>query len=785
VSRKNGPGDLYQTIFDEVSDAIFVYDPTDGTVVDVNTAATNLTGYSREAIVGNPVSRFSAGNPDEIEQAASELVQEADTTDQRFEWKIDTADGAVRTTEVSLHRTALGGTDRAVAIMRDISERIDREQELQEIAGEYRSLIENVDDAIFFVDVERTGSEFEFTYIRLNSAHESATGLQTAEVFGQSPTDVLGDELGTEVEANYRRCVERGEPIQYEETLSLPNGELIWETQLAPVTVDGGISRIIGIARDITERVEREKTLRSMYEIGSETDLTFDEKVTRLLEVGREYLDLPYGFFTSIEDNTQTIVQSRGSHELLQPDESVPLEKSYCRKTIESDGLVGLENAEQVLGTADPAYNLFDLGCYIGTKVRIGTELYGTFCFAGPDSLERAFSADEQEIVKLLGQWAGYELEQSQFEARLRELHGVAQELLVAEDTEDVASIAVEAGRKIFGLRQGAFWEYDVSADVLRPLAETAQALETVGETPTFERADALVWESFDAGEIRTFPDLSDVADTYNEDTPLRSEVHVPLGDQGVMIFSSTESHAFDDIEVGTIRLLGVLVREGLIAAEREEQLVARSGALQRQNERLEEFASLVAHDLRNPLTGAISSLEVARETNDPEWFERTEQSLWRMNELVDELLAIARGNRQGVVTTDVSLPEIVEEAWSHIDAPDATLTITDDTGAIRADETRLLQLFGNLFRNSFEHAGEDVSIEVGPLTDGNGFYIADDGPGLPEDVQEAVREYDEVGTMTSGGIGLVSVVDVADAHGWDVSVSNTDDGVRFEIRTD
>jgi len=250
------------------------------------------------------------------------------------------------------------------------------------------------------------------------------------------------------------------------------------------------------------------------------------------------------------------------------------------------------------------------------------------------------------------------------------------------------------------------------------------------------------------------------------------------------MVFSSTEKRAFDGIDRNTMRLLGALVREGLIAADREEQLVARSAALQRQNERLEEFASLVAHDLRNPLTGAISSLEVAQETNDAEWFERTEQSLWRMNELVDELLAIARGNRQDVVKVDVSLSALVAEAWSHVDASDASLTVADGTRAIRADETRLLQLFGNLFRNSVEHAGEDVNIEVGLLPDGNGFYVADDGPGLPEDVEGAFREYDEVGTMTTGGIGLVSVIDVVDAHGWDVSVSNTGDGVRFEIET-
>lgn len=773
----------------------------------------------------------------------------------------------------------------------------------------YKVIFQEMEDAVFFIDVEQTDEDYTFRFQRNNASHQQLTGLSEDELRGQTPRELLGDEQGATVAANYRRCVEQRETIQYEETLELPAGTSHWQTKLTPITDGERVTQVVGVARnvtgqkerqeklqrldrqfetvlntmsaavflkdtdgkyllmnracqelldvadqdivgltdedifssevaekatrddrrviengemieleeevptasgntvrltrkspvydddgevtgicgvstEITEQKQREKTLRGMYKIGSNTDLAFDEKVTELIELGHEYLDLPYGFFTSIDGQIQEIVHARGSHKLLQPGESAPLEKSYCRKTIESDSLVGMENAEQVLGPDDDAYDLFNLGCYIGTKVHVDSELYGTFCFAGPEALDRSFTADEQEIVKLLGQWVGYELEQSRVETRLQQLHEVAEEMLVAEDTAEVASIAVEAGRDIFDLSLGACWEYDAVADVLRPLAETAQARETIGATPTFERDDALVWGSFDTGEIQTFADLSSIADTYNEETPLRSEVHVPLGDRGMMIFASTEDHAFGGIEINTIRLLGSLVREGLIAAERQEQLVDRSNALQRQNESLEEFASLVAHDLRNPLTGAISSLEVAQETHDPEWFERTEQSLWRMNELVDELLAIARGNRQDVVKTDVSLSALLEEAWSHVDAPDASLTITDRTGAIRADETRLLQLFGNLFRNSVEHAGEDVNIEVGPLPDSNGFYIADDGPGLPEDVLEAFQEYNEVGTMTAGGIGLVSVVDVVDAHGWDVSVSNTGDGVRFEIRT-
>lgn len=777
-------GEFYRDVFDEVSEAIFVYDPTDGVVVDANTAATELTGHARQSLIGNSVAQFSTGTPIEVGQTADETVEQAAERDQQFEWTVTRADGDIRKTEVSLHRTTLDGADRVLAIMEDVTERKRREDELQDLTEEYQSLLTNIDDAIFLIDVEETDTDVEFRFRHLNDAHESQTGLKTEKIRGKSPREVLGDTIWGEVEANYRRCVDKREPVRYEETLPLPKGELILETRLAPVVVDSEVVRIVGIARDITERNKREEMLRHMYEIGAETSLSFDEKVTRLLEIGHEYLDLPYGFFTAIDENTQEIVHAIGEHELLQPGKTAPLDESYCRKTVESDDLVGMEDAREALGAADSAYRRFELSCYIGTKVRVGPELYGTFCFGAADARSQSFTDEERDIVKLLGQWAGYELERAQFEDRLRELHRVSQELLVAETAEEVAQITVEAGPDVFDVPMGAYWEYDAGSDVLRPLAETTQAQQTIGETPTFERGRALGWESFERDEIRTYADVTDHAGTYNRETDLRSEVHVPLGEQGLIIYSSTEAHAFDDSDIESLRVLGAQVREAMNAAEREERLANRTEALQRQNERLEEFASLVAHDLRNPLAGAVGSLEMARETTDSEWFDRTERSLDRMDALVDELLDIARGNREDVNVHDLSLTSIVDEAWSYMDAPTATLCAGDELGRIHADETRLLQLFGNLFRNSVEHVGEDVTVEVGLLPGGEGFYVADDGPGFSDDSRKALSEYDGVDSLTESGLGLLSVTDIVEAHGWDLSVPDTDGGARFEVRT-
>jgi signal transduction histidine kinase len=478
------------------------------------------------------------------------------------------------------------------------------------------------------------------------------------------------------------------------------------------------------------------------------------------------------------------MVHTVGDHTLIQPGESAPLEQSYCRRTIESDDLVGLQDARTELGDDDPAYELFELGCYIGTKVLVGEELYGTFCFAAPHERDREFASGEREVVKLLGQWTGYELDRQRFEERLRGLHRVSQRLLGAETAEAVAATTIEAVADIFDLPVTACWAYDAGDDVLRPIAETDEAVRVVGEAPTFERGDALVWESFDSGEIMRYGDVTDRPGAYNPETELRSEVHVPCGDHGIITSAATEPRAFDEVDVESLRLLGALVTDAMTAVKREEQLVERGQALQRQNERLEEFADVVAHDLRNPLTGAVGFLEIARETNETRFFDRVEQSLERMDDLIDELLEVARGDRNAVNARTLQLRSTVEEAWSYVDTPEATLAVDGPLGELRADETRLLQLLGNLFRNSVEHGGDDVAVTVGRLADDDGFYVADDGPGLSAESRTALQEFGDADAVSGGGIGLASVVDVVEAHGWDLAVPDTDSGARFEIRT-
>ena len=253
---------------------------------------------------------------------------------------------------------------------------------------------------------------------------------------------------------------------------------------------------------------------------------------------------------------------------------------------------------------------------------------------------------------------------------------------------------------------------------------------------------------------------------------------------------------------------------------------------LERQNRRLERFASVVSHDLRNPLSIAKGRLELAREVRDDEDLAATATALERMETLIEDLLTLAREGRLVDGTEPVSLAAVAEESWSFVETDEATLTVEGDL-TFEAEGDRVKRLFENLFRNTVEHgstsppsqarkdtvehsstssrpgaddavehdstgppsrAREDavergssddgsVTVEVGPLSDGDGFYVADDGPGIPEEKRGEVFEFGYSTEKAGTGFGLAIVKEVAEAHGWTASATESEaGGARFEI---
>jgi PAS domain S-box-containing protein len=257
----------------------------------------------------------------------------------------------------------------------------------------------------------------------------------------------------------------------------------------------------------------------------------------------------------------------------------------------------------------------------------------------------------------------------------------------------------------------------------------------------------------------------------------------------------------------------GVLVASRNITEQKE-----RERELRHRNERLDRFASIVSHDLRNPLAQARGYVNHVREqfaehgaTTDGDaenetatdrrpaapsgsaasldidqldaYLERATDGHDRMAELIDDVLTLARqGDRIGA-REPVEIDAFVRRVWRRMEAERASLTVeTPPSTTCSADPDRLQELFENLFRNAVEHGGEEVSVRV--ETTATAIVVTDDGSGLPEGEHEDITERGVSTAETGTGLGLAIVQDIAGAHGWSVALSESDrGGARVDIR--
>jgi signal transduction histidine kinase len=330
---------------------------------------------------------------------------------------------------------------------------------------------------------------------------------------------------------------------------------------------------------------------------------------------------------------------------------------------------------------------------------------------------------------------------------------------------------------------------------VLFVASERFRAVRLAGdiEDPVVIIGEGGVIRDTNEAAVELFPSLAGaVGDRLAERVPALDD-RLAEGDEEVLELDrdgepryyhvSTNPFTVGNTRLGRMVLVNDITREERYRRQIEEQ-----------NERLGQLAGVISHDLRNPLNVASGRLEMVRKQHDDENLAAVADSLGRMRQLIENLLTMTQEGLDVGDQEPVSLAALAEDAWSTVDTAGAALAVEDDT-TLRADPDRLRQALENLFRNSVEHGptssptdgvaedgGSDVTVTVGPLDEAPGFFVADDGPGIPPDERERVLEFGESGEGGSG-LGLAIVDTIARAHGWDLTIDGAaDGGARFEF---
>jgi signal transduction histidine kinase len=276
------------------------------------------------------------------------------------------------------------------------------------------------------------------------------------------------------------------------------------------------------------------------------------------------------------------------------------------------------------------------------------------------------------------------------------------------------------------------------------------------------------------------------------------------LADRGLERWAAVpvafDEESFGVLNVATYRREGFSGRELAVLGQVGEILglaiatVERGAVVEQERERLEFVNRFIRHNLLNSLNVVEARTGILDAHVDDAGRSHLETIQGRTADMV-ELIETLRALMQAFVvdetreTEPVDLREVVEEevqgareAFAHAAF---SLSVPDERVTVRAD--RLLgEVFENLLANAVQHndrASPTVSVSVVADAETATVRVADDGPGIPEDVLPSVFEKGERGFDSPGtGFGLYLVREIVDAYDGSVSVQNDDDGATFTV---
>ncbi|GCF14418.1 hypothetical protein Harman_23530 [Haloarcula mannanilytica] len=628
---------------------------------------------------------------------------------------------------------------RALGIARDITEHKHIESELRQERNLVESIVETSPVGIVVVDAD---GELSF----VNEHAEEIYGRTREELnefsYDDSRWDIVNED-GEQFEAGnipFEQVVAREKPV-YDQVLGLrrPSGKRIWmSVNGAPRwTETGEMDGAIFAIEDITEQRELEAELEEIF--GRVTDAFYA-------------LDAEFRF---------THVNDRAA-ELLQASEDELLGERLWDQYPDAAEIDEVWDAfHMAMETQEPqSYDLYFDPLEFWVEATVYPSESGVSVYFR-DSTER--KERERKIERR--------------EQSLRRAYEIIadHDRSVAEQIEALLAV----GRELLGTDYATFShidaeQYEFEAVAVAPGIDLEPGDTTdLVELPICERVFRTEQRQVITDVVEEAPEL--ISPVWDIKCYLGTPVVVDDATYGTFCFYERESRpeGFTEWEITFVELLS-----DWIGSELSRELA--TNRLQRQNDRLDEFVSVVSHDLRNPLSVAEGRLRLAQSECDSAHLDEIEQAHRRMEVLIDDLLVLAREGESVTGNTPISLQQIAQDCWTNVQTANATVNIDVDR-MILGDESRLKQLFENLLRNAVTHGGDDVTVTIGELEDG--FYVEDDGPGVSEVASESIFEAGYSSATDGTGFGLSIVKQIVEAYDWEIRVTESPGGgARFEI---
>ncbi|WP_232700831.1 hybrid sensor histidine kinase/response regulator [Halobacterium wangiae] len=641
-----------------------------------------------------------------------------------------------------------GGTDQYALL----ANRLVNAVEQQESRTNYREIFEKAADAIFLHD-PGTGAVND-----VNSRASEMLGYDRSTLLEMDVTEFSADEpefSQAEARERVRRAMNEG-PQTFEWRFDPKDDAEFWVEVHLKRTVINGQTQVLAMTRDVSERkqgerrlVESEQRYRTLAEhFPNGAVCVFDRELRFTLVEG-----------VAIGDTLPTADEMEGNSVTdVFPEHTVADIEPLFRTAVEDDAI----------GDTTTEFGGRHWQVWAAPLRDADGDVFAGLAFTQDvtEQVEREHRLQEQK-------------------EKVEALHDVAVAIEACTSADAVYDHLLEAAEDILDFDRGIVDV--VEGDVLVPRAVSEGIPEAeYHEAIPVDAEDSLAAEVYRANESSVVDDLADWEVTP-ADPAYRSAITVPVDDYGVFQAVARETNVFDETDLELTELLVKHARETLTRLERERDLRAYATELERQNERLEEFASVVSHDLRGPLNVASGRVDLARESTDGDDLQIARDALDRMDQIVERTLELAREGRTVGETETVHLGDVAEQSWQVVETGDAELRVADDV-TVEADPERVQHLLENLFRNAVEHsstADDDrtdrgvvatggVTVRIGALADGDGFYVEDDGPGIPSAERDSVFDPGYTTATDGTGFGLAIVEEIVEAHRGEITVTDS-----------
>ncbi|UNU22763.1 response regulator [Microcoleus vaginatus] len=330
-------------------------------------------------------------------------------------------------------RVQMAGADELASLADAINRMLEAlgnsQVERNESEDRYRLMAENSTDMI-------TRHDPKGVFIYVSPASRALLGYEPSELIGGVPNDYFHpDDLETIAKAHWKVLAL---PVTYTVSYRIrrKDGKYIWFETTGRTITDpqtGEVQEIIGISRDISVRKQTEQELReseaaikALYQVTSapRTDplnhlSTFDLRLQELLAMGCRHLGLSVGILSCIQGDNYQIMAVECPDGSIVKDQIYDLEKTFCVATAMAKEPIYFESVRFSGFSFNIDDRAFPIEAYMGIPVTVGGEVYGTLCFFSPTPVTEPFRVVDRELVKLMAQWVGSELERQQTDVDL------------------------------------------------------------------------------------------------------------------------------------------------------------------------------------------------------------------------------------------------------------------------------------------------------------------------------------------------------------------------------